>query len=384
MNKESRIKVLYITSAAHLYGDNRSLLNSLKVLKECIDILVCVTQKGLFTEELDRQGIRYVQIAGTMAPQNFPIQLSYKWLHRLFGLPRRTFATLKTRKQLNKIIQDYHPNIIHSNNGFIYAGAKMAKRFNIPHVWHLREYIELDHHRTIPDKSFFETERRRSHCIAITHDVFNYWQLQEPKDTQIYNGVYQENEVPPYQPHKQKEFLFLGRIIPTKGLDDLIEGFARFIHSNPELQDYNLNIVGDGIPSYITHLRDTAQKLGVGANVHFLGFHADVRPMLLVAKALIVPSPFEAMGRITAEAMLTGCFVIGRNTGGTRELLTLENAGLTFEQVEGLAAALAQVANYTDEELANLNMAVRQRALRHFTAEVNAQSLLRYYQQILP
>lgn len=35
--------------------------------------------------------------------------------------------------------------------------------------------------------------------------------------------------------------------------------------------------------------------------------------------ALIVPSPFEAFGLITAEAMFNKCLVIGRDTAGTKE-----------------------------------------------------------------
>ena len=37
------------------------------------------------------------------------------------------------------------------------------------------------------------------------------------------------------------------------------------------------------------------------------------------AMALIVPSPFEAFGLITAEAMFNKCLVIGRDTAGTKE-----------------------------------------------------------------
>ncbi len=37
------------------------------------------------------------------------------------------------------------------------------------------------------------------------------------------------------------------------------------------------------------------------------------------ATALIVPSPFEAFGLITAEAMFNKCLVIGKDTAGTKE-----------------------------------------------------------------
>lgn len=41
------------------------------------------------------------------------------------------------------------------------------------------------------------------------------------------------------------------------------------------------------------------------------------------ATALIVPSPFEAFGLITAEAMFNKCLVIGKDTAGTKNNLTM-------------------------------------------------------------
>lgn len=54
-------------------------------------------------------------------------------------------------------------------------------------------------------------------------------------------------------------------------------------------------------------------------DIVFLGYRTDISVLMAKAKALIVPSQFEAFGFITAEAMFYGCPVIGRNTGGTQE-----------------------------------------------------------------
>ena len=51
----------------------------------------------------------------------------------------------------------------------------------------------------------------------------------------------------------------------------------------------------------------------------FLGYRNDIAELMSCARAVIIPSYFEAFGFITAEAMYNGAQVIGFNTAGTKE-----------------------------------------------------------------
>ena len=52
------------------------------------------------------------------------------------------------------------------------------------------------------------------------------------------------------------------------------------------------------------------------------------------ATALLVASPFEGFGRMTAEACFNGCIVIGKDSGGTREILSQTGGYLYKTQKE--------------------------------------------------
>ena len=99
---------------------------------------------------------------------------------------------------------------------------------------------------------------------------------------------------------------------------DIIWAFALFFRKHV---DYKLLIAGFGNESYIAQCVDLAKKLGCEKNVLFSGYVEDVRPLMDNATALVVASYNEGFGRMSAEACFRGCLLIGRNTGGTKEIM---------------------------------------------------------------
>lgn len=380
--KNQRIKILYLPVGAHLYGDNRSLLGSLSILKNNVDVMVCTTKEGPFTEKLMEMNIPYRIISGAMAPYILFNYRHYTVKNYIAREIHHIINSIITFFQLRAIIRSYQPDIIHTNNSNIYSGAFMAKRYSIPHVWHIREYMDLDHDAQWPRKRFFDRNRKWSHCIAITKGLFEHYRMNEDKDAQIYNGICSAAAPLSFQVQKQDYFLYIGRIVPTKGAEDMIEAFITFCKSHPNSQ-YRLKIAGDGDIDYIQKLKKMLATANVLDLVDFLGFQADVFPLLQVAKALIVPSYFEAMGRITLEAMLAGCYVIGRNTAGTKELLDNEQTGMRFETKEELAQCLSSIIQIDEAQLQEELVRVQKHATTEYSTEHNADQILTFYHKIL-
>lgn len=377
-----RLKILYLPYKAHLYGDNLSLLGSLSILKNEADIMVCVTEEGLFTNKLKEMNIPYRVVSGVMAPYILFNYKHYTLRNYIAREIHHIIDSVRTFFQLRAVIRSYQPDIIHTNNSNIYSGAVMAKHFGIPHVWHIREYMDLDHDAQWPRKRFFDRNRKWSHCIAITRGLFDHYRMDEKKDAHIYNGICSATDTPRFQAEKQNYFLYIGRVVPTKGVEDMIEAFITFCQTHPDCQ-YRLKIAGDGETAYINKLKEKLQTAGVLNLVDFLGFQAEVFPLLQVAKALIVPSYFEAMGRITIEAMLAGCYVIGRNTAGTKELLDNEQTGLRFETKEELVQCLRSVIQADEDHLQAELERVQKHAIVEYSTEHNAKQILRFYHKIL-
>lgn len=101
--------------------------------------------------------------------------------------------------------------------------------------------------------------------------------------------------------------LFLSRLHPKKGLEDLIKAWA-----GAALDDWKLLIVGEGHRFYIEKLRRSVEALGVSETVQFLGplYGESKTNVFLRAKLFVLPSYDENFGIAVLEALAHGVPVI--------------------------------------------------------------------------
>lgn len=110
-----------------------------------------------------------------------------------------------------------------------------------------------------------------------------------------------------------------GRLVPEKGIDVLIRGFAGIAAKHRAAR---LVVAGDG-PSR-PMLARLAAHLGVASHVDFLGHvsHARTLALLRASWAVSVPSVWEEpFGMIAAEAQMHGVAVVASRTGGLAEVV---------------------------------------------------------------
>jgi glycosyltransferase involved in cell wall biosynthesis len=129
--------------------------------------------------------------------------------------------------------------------------------------------------------------------------------------------------------NKRKDyFLAVGRLIPYKRFDLIIEAFNRL--------QLPLIIAGTGVAS-------AKLKQMAGGNIKFTGFinNDDLCKLYSEARALIFPQ-IEDFGITPLEAMATGCPVIAYNQGGARETVIDRKTGVFFDEQtpESLAGAV--------------------------------------------
>lgn len=115
--------------------------------------------------------------------------------------------------------------------------------------------------------------------------------------------------------------VFLGNLIPRKGLETLIRAVARLPRGSVVL-----NIVGreDAAPGYVTSLRKQVRQLKVTESVHFRGYMPSegLRTLLRRMHVLMVPSRYEGFGIVYLEGMAFGLPAIAGNRGATKEIIT--------------------------------------------------------------
>ncbi|OLU38475.1 MULTISPECIES: glycosyltransferase family 4 protein [Bacillota] len=282
--------------------------------------------------------------------------------------------------ELKKIVEQIKPDLIHSNSGVIHIGYYLSQITHIPHVWHIREYVVKDFGWKIePSYSSFVKKLDKSNVITISDDLLIYFkQKNNSKAKRIYNGCLSKKEAK-INNQKRNFFLICSRVSKEKGHEEVIRAFSEFIISSP---GYRLLIAGAGEENYINYLKDLAKSLGCYHAIDFLGFIADVKPLMLNAKALIVGSIFEGFGRMTAEAYMCGCPVIGRNTGGTKEILE-KTGGLVFSNYDQLVQTMRFIVEMSDIEYEEMIQNGYKVAVEKFSIETNTANVISYYKRIL-
>lgn len=283
-------------------------------------------------------------------------------------------------KKLDKIVRIEKPAIIHTNTGVVRTGIKVALNNNTPHILHLREYQDKDFGWSIlPNKDAFKRLLRKTYVISITKDIISYFDIDDyPKAKCIYNGCMSKESVRFNWP-KQKYFLCANRISPEKGMEDLLTGFASFYKKH---NDYRLLICGSGDPEYIESLKCLSAEFGCGGAIEWKGFIKDVSELMANCTALVVASYSEGFGRMTAESCLQGSVVIGRNSGGTKEILE-KTGGYLFETLEQLTNQMCVVSELTENEYSEVALKAQSIAMEQYSIESNVMNIKKFYDEVL-
>jgi glycosyltransferase involved in cell wall biosynthesis len=111
--------------------------------------------------------------------------------------------------------------------------------------------------------------------------------------------------------------LFVGRISRDKGVDVLLDAFARVSRDDVTLRLVG-PLAGDLDP------RAEAERLGVASRVQIDGEmpQAELASVYADASVTVLPSLHEGFGIVLVESLLVGRPVIGSDLGGIREIVT--------------------------------------------------------------
>jgi glycosyltransferase involved in cell wall biosynthesis len=176
---------------------------------------------------------------------------------------------------------------------------------------------------------------------------------------------------------------FVGRLVPYKGADMLIEAAAPLVRSGQVIVD----IIGDG--PEMNRLRALREQLQLGDGVLLEGWvpHEHLQARLLQAHVFGFPSVREFGGAVVLEAMATGLVPVVVGYAGPNELVS-DATGIrvpigTREQiVAGVGKAIERLLN--DPQLvASFSARARQRVLSSFTWAAKASQVVEVYRWVL-
>jgi glycosyltransferase involved in cell wall biosynthesis len=199
------------------------------------------------------------------------------------------------------------------------------------------------------------------------------------------NGIRADQVAPAREPTIRRPLVacFVGRLVPYKGADMLLQASAEFLKSNQLV----LHIVGDG-PERAS-LEEFAKRLGVGNFVHFDGLlnHDEVLLKLRECDFMVFPSIREFGGGVVIEAMAMGATPIVADYAGPGELVD-EATGIRVafvdrnSLVDGLRSAIGNLIE-NPNLLDTFAKAARQKVIADYTWEAKAAQIKQVYDTVL-
>lgn len=179
-----------------------------------------------------------------------------------------------------------------------------------------------------------------------------------------------------YQPYPDEEqgihFLFLGRIMKEKGIDELFSVAKKLKNK------YGKKIVFDLVGFFEDEYKEVVEQLMADDVVIFHGFQSDPRPYYTMSHCIILPSYHEGMSNVLLEAASTGRAVITTNIPGCKEAVDDGINGYLCKKmdIESLEVCIEKFIRLDREERKNMGIAGRQKMEKEFDKKMVVQDTL--------
>ncbi|MBB6675635.1 glycosyltransferase family 4 protein [Cohnella nanjingensis] len=314
----------------------------------------------------------------------------------LRGVPCERFPGADKSAYLARVIRRlaaFRPDVIEVENRPRYA-LRLKRRFPQAQVWlHLHSNTFISPFEIEP-KTLRACVRAADRILVNSHyleeDVLRRAPSAAGKIGIVYPGVEAER-FQGWDAAEEKRIrglegrriiLFVGRLIPLKGVHHLLAALREVVRAEPEAM---LVVVGsafygsDRETPYVRRLRRLAHPLR--KHVRFVPYvsHAEIPRWFALADVAVVPSVRrEAFGLVNVEAMAAGLPVVATCVGGMKEIIADGETGFLVDPADISAGMAASVIRLLQDEPLRQEMGLRgrERAIRHFTWEQTAERWL--------
>lgn len=378
--RRTEIKIVFITHYDNMYGANRAMYHLMVRLKKEYgeEPVVIIPAEGEMTRCLAEEGIRYHvhPVTQWQAVYSDPVRFFIKKMIRKRNISRELIS-------LTELCKAEQPDCIYSNSSVIGTGAMLAEKLGCRHIWHIREFSREHFHM----RYFYPRKRvcrlyEQTDCLVTISDALkkNYMKkYPKAKIVRIYDGVsIADADRENFSGKRPVRFCYVGYLFPMKHQEQVLE--ACNLLNAAGFTNYELYLVGGGKEEYQRLLRTKIETEQL-PQVKLTGYVDDVHALLNTMDIGIIASEYEGFGLVTVEYMLHSMPVIGRNSGGTPEIILDAVTGYLYDETEELYQAMKQLMQSPDQ-VRKMGGAGRKRAEECFTEEKNAQAVAELIREV--
>lgn len=168
-------------------------------------------------------------------------------------------------------------------------------------------------------------------------------------------------------PSSEKEirFLFIGRIMKAKGIEELIEAAQQVKKIYPKVQ---FHLIGGSEEDYNKQLADL-DKAGV---IKYHGQQSDIHSFIKNSHATILPSYHEGTANVLLETASTGRPVLATNIPGCKETFENNITGLGFEvrSVPSLVEAITKFIKLPNYQKSQMGILGRKKMEKEYDRKI--------------
>ncbi|SHE70919.1 glycosyltransferase [Clostridium fallax] len=173
-------------------------------------------------------------------------------------------------------------------------------------------------------KDYYLTYNKKinSNKFVVKSNAFNFNEFNNIK-------IREKNIVKDELDIKEDDFIFgyVGRLIPLKGIDLLINAFNDILK---ERDNVKLLIVGDGDER--ENLKIQAERLGIRDKIIFTGFKRNVYEYMNIMDCFVLSSVREGLPMVILESIAMNIPIISTPVAGVNELISSNEYGIVLKE----------------------------------------------------
>lgn len=375
-----KINVIYID---HSIGDKPggatlSLYNLILSVKQYVHPIVILRSHGRTEQMFLSIGCETIisPICSNIWENNFKA-----WIKIIPHIINEQFVKHKLLKNVKKVLNGRKIDIVHSNTSYYNLGFFLAKKLKAKHVWHIREMLDsfFNYRPFWGWKYFYKQLNNSDSIIAITKAVFDNYNLVRFKQAiNIWDAVTSANNAVFIEQKENYIFFCAAYISENKGLLDLLKSY------------YESNVYNDGVrlriagifnnEKYRAKVLKYISSYNLSDYIDFIGYCNDIKTQMMHAKAFVMSSYNEGLGRVAVEAMFYGCPLIARASGGLIEFLKHGENAYLFKNISDCSKYISKVCNSDNKKLITY---AQKFAIDNFSEENYGSKIINIYNTII-